>query len=121
MTHLFPNISIDNKAVCDVCNFAKQRKLPFNTSHSIAKTNFELLHFDIWGPLSTTSIHGHSYFLTILDDHSRFVWIVLLKSKAYVSLHVKNFITIIETQFTSLPRSLGVIMAQNFSLMIFLP
>jgi hypothetical protein len=90
--------------VCDICHFAKQRKLPFNTSHSIAKTNFELLHFDIWGPLSTTSIHGHRYFLTILDDHSRFVWIILLKSKASVSLHVQNFITLIENQFHITPK-----------------
>jgi len=37
-------------------------------------------------------------FLTILDDHIRYVWIVLLKSKAEVSNHVKNFITRIQTQ-----------------------
>jgi hypothetical protein len=104
MIHLYPNISVDNKVVCDVCHFAKQRTLPFNTSHSIAKTNFELLHFDIWGPLSTASIHGHRYFLTILDDHSRFVWIVLLKSKASVSSHVQNFITLIENQFHITPK-----------------
>jgi hypothetical protein len=101
---LYPNISIDSKAVCDVCHFAKQQKLPFNISQSIAKTNFELLHLDIWGPLSTTSIHGHIYFLTIVDDHSRFVWIVLLKYKASVSSHVQNFITLIENQFHVTPK-----------------
>jgi hypothetical protein len=104
MTQLYPNISIDNNVVCDICHYAKQKKLSFPTSHSIAKSNFELLHFDIWGPLSTTSIHGHKYFLTIVDDHSRFVWIILLKTKASVSLHVKNFITLVENQFHVTPK-----------------
>ena len=45
------------------------------------------------------SVHNHRYFLTILDDYSRFVWIVLLKSKSEVSQHVQNFITLIENQF----------------------
>jgi hypothetical protein len=66
---------------------------------SIASSKFELLHFDIWGPLSIPSVHNHRYFLIILDDYSRFVWIVLLKSKAEVSQHVKNFITLIENQY----------------------
>jgi len=39
-----------------------------------------------------------SIFLTIVDDYSRYVWIVLLKSKAEVSLHVQNFITLIENK-----------------------
>ena len=42
---------------------------------------FELLDLDIWGPLSVSSLLGHKYFLTIIDDHSRFLWIILLKSK----------------------------------------
>jgi hypothetical protein len=104
LTQMYPNISVDNKIVCDVCHFAKQRKLPFTSSNSIAKSNFELLHLDIWGPLSTPSIHGHRYFLTIVDDHSRFVWIILLKSKASVSTHVQNFVTLIETQFQVTPK-----------------
>jgi transposase InsO family protein len=54
--------------------------------------------------LSTTSIHGHKYFLTILDDHCRFVWIILLKSKASVSSHVQNFITLVENQFHLTPK-----------------
>jgi len=49
MTSLYPSISCDNKSVCDICHFAKQRKLPFNISLSHATSKFELLHFYIWG------------------------------------------------------------------------
>ncbi|MCI01909.1 peptide transporter PTR2, partial [Trifolium medium] len=106
MTHLYPNLSVDNNAICDICHFAKQRKLPFHSSTSIAQSNFELLHFDIWGPLSVASLHGHKYFLTIVDDHSRFVWIILLKSKTEVSSHIQNFITLVENQFHVIPKIL---------------
>jgi len=56
---------------------------------------------DIWGPFSKASIHGEKYLLTILDDFSRYAWIVLLKSKSEVKIHVQNFISLIENQFDS--------------------
>ncbi|KAK2459095.1 putative mitochondrial protein [Trifolium repens] len=104
MTSLYPSISCDNKAICDVCHFAKQKKLPYLSSKSHAQSKFELLHFDIWGPLAVPSIHGHKYFLTIVDDFSRFVWIILLKNKSVVSAHVQSFITMVETQFHVTPK-----------------
>jgi hypothetical protein len=60
MTSEFPFIDVDNKATCDVCHYAKQKKLPFHTSFKKASKPFELLHFDIWGPIAIKSIHGHS-------------------------------------------------------------
>nr|KYP37856.1 Retrovirus-related Pol polyprotein from transposon TNT 1-94 [Cajanus cajan] len=45
------------------------------------------------------SIHDHKYFLTILDDHSRYTWVILLKSKAEVKSHIQNFVALIENQF----------------------
>jgi len=78
--------------------------LSFSISTSHASSNFELLHLDIWGPLFVSSIHGHRYFLTIVDDHSRFLWIILLKTKSKVSHHVKSFIKMVQTQFHVTPK-----------------
>jgi len=47
MHSLSSSITIYNKAICDIFHFAKQRKLPYNLSTSIASSKFELLHFDI--------------------------------------------------------------------------
>ena len=104
MHHLYPAITIDNKSICDICHFAKHRKLPYSSSTSIASSNFELLHFDIWGPIAKVSIHGHRYFLTIVDDHSRFLWTILLKNKSEVPSHIKNFIHLIQTQHNVTPK-----------------
>jgi len=104
MHSLYSSIPVDNKVVCDICHFAKQRKLPYNLSTSTASSKFELLHFDICGPLSHSFVHGHKYFLTIVDDFSRFLWVILLKTKSEVSSHVKNFITLIHTHYHITPK-----------------
>ena len=70
MKQCYPCLSSDSTFICNTCHFAKQRKLPFPLSHSHAFKPFELLHMDIWGPCSTTSMNGHRYFLTIVDDNT---------------------------------------------------
>jgi hypothetical protein len=63
MSLLYPSIKIDNnKHSCDLCHFAKHKHLPFLSSTSYASKCFELIHLDIWGPISTASVHGHRYF-----------------------------------------------------------
>lgn len=47
MFQLYPYIVSNKKVVCDICNFAKQKHLPFPSSLSHATPNFELIHFDI--------------------------------------------------------------------------
>ena len=116
MHQLYPQLVNDNKAVCDICHFARHKKISFPISTSRANAKFELIHFDIWGPISITSIKGHKYFLTVLDDFSRFVWVILLKSKAEVSDHVKNFITLIENQFHTCPKYIRSDNGPEFSL-----
>ena len=96
----FPFVNVDSKATCDVCHFAKHRKLPFIPSCNKAKQPFELIHFDIWGPISIKSIHGHSYFLTAVDDFSRYTWLTLMKTKAKTRQHIVDFITLIENHFS---------------------
>jgi len=60
---------------------------------------FDLLHMDIWGPCSKPSMHGHKYFLTIVDNHSRFTWIHLMHTKAETRHTIMSFIASIETQY----------------------
>jgi len=104
VSSLYSSITNDNKATCDICHFAKQHHIPFTSSLSHASSNFELLHLDIWGPLSISYVHGHKYFLTIVDDHSRFLWTILLKTKVEVSHHAQSFIKMIQNQFHVTPK-----------------
>jgi hypothetical protein len=84
---------------CDICFFAKQKRLPFTLSNHVSKQNFDLIHMDIWGPISVPSMLGFKYFLTIVDDKSRFTWIYLLKLKSEASTYIKHFCSMVKTQF----------------------
>lgn len=90
--------SFRNK-VCDSCNKAKLTRLPFPIS-SIKTTNcFELIHCDVWGKYRKPSLTGANYFLTIVDDYSRAVWVYLLKHKHEASTCLIDFYNMVKTQF----------------------
>jgi len=57
--------------ICEICVRAKQTHSPFPISKNNAKTIFDLIHCDIWGPYRTSSLCGVYYFLTIVDDAGR--------------------------------------------------
>ena len=57
---------------CVSCRLGKQPALPFNTSELIFTDIFDLIHSDIWGPSSVSSIGGSRYFVVFVDDYSRY-------------------------------------------------
>lgn len=86
------NISSAINKPCDNCHFSKQRHLPFSSSTTITNCVFDLVHVDIWGSYSVPSIQGHKYFLTIVDEHSKFTWLKLMKTKSETRQHLVNFV-----------------------------
>ena len=68
----FVPFTFENKLeCCDICHFAKQKRLSFPVSEHISASPFELVHCDLWGPFFTATNEGYKYFLTIVDDFSR--------------------------------------------------
>ena len=41
----------------------------------------ELLHMDLFGPISTASLGGKYYGYVIVDDYSRYTWVHFLRAK----------------------------------------
>ncbi|KAL4341001.1 hypothetical protein GQ457_08G015920 [Hibiscus cannabinus] len=95
--------SMDNDCVqnCTICPLAKQTRLPFPTSTSRSVIPFELIHIDLWGPYRVSTHSHHRYFLTIVDDCSRMTWVYLLRVKNDAVLYLKQFLTLVKTQFSS--------------------
>ncbi|KAL4572890.1 hypothetical protein LXL04_019678 [Taraxacum kok-saghyz] len=83
---------------CSVCPLAKQKQLPFVSVNNLENDCFALVHYDIWGPYSTTSIQGFRYFATIVDDHSRYTWIYMLKNKYDIISIIPSFYQMVLTQ-----------------------
>lgn len=44
-------------------------------------------------------MNDHKYFLTIIDDHSRYVWFILMSTKSETQQQLKDFIALMEKQF----------------------
>ncbi|GKB85847.1 ribonuclease H-like domain-containing protein, partial [Tanacetum coccineum] len=71
----------DNTFCCEICQRAKQTREPFSLSDLTSKRLGDLVHLDLWGPYKVTSSEGFRYFLTVVDDYTRAVWVYLIKSK----------------------------------------
>jgi len=74
---------------CDSCAFAKQKRLKYFSSTGKSLQFFELIHVDIWGPISISFIDGYKYFLTIVDDYHKLLGFFFLKIKLKLDLFFK--------------------------------
>jgi transposase InsO family protein len=67
---------------CDVCVLTKQRRLPFPQQSSFrAKERLEHMHGDLCGSVTPATLRGRRYFLLLVDDLSRYMWVMVLGSK----------------------------------------
>ncbi|CAI7909038.1 unnamed protein product, partial [Closterium sp. NIES-53] len=66
---------------CPICLETKFTKFSFSSGTGPAKAPLVLVHMDVVGPTRAPSLSGSRYFLTIVDDHTRAVWVYPLKTK----------------------------------------
>jgi transposase InsO family protein len=67
--------------LCHGCQTGKSHRLPFPPSHKRATKPLEVIHSDLVGPLQSLSIQGNQYFATFLDDFSKAVVVIYMKTK----------------------------------------
>ncbi|XP_016474879.1 uncharacterized protein LOC107796600 [Nicotiana tabacum] len=84
-----------------VCPIAKQSRLPFLHSTSCSTHPFEIVHTDVWGPYRVPTHDGKRYFMTLVDDFSKYTWLFLMNTKAESIVVLKMFLTLVQTQFDS--------------------
>lgn len=84
---------------CHICPLAKQTRLQFPISNSRFNPFLKLVHLDLWGPYNIPTYDKKYYFLTIVDDHTRFTWVYMLQLKSEVVIVLKQFLAMIRNQF----------------------
>jgi hypothetical protein len=68
---------------CDGCALGKHHRTLFPQASAFrAEHGLELVHTDLCGPITPASPSGEQYFLLVVDDHSRFMWLELLRCKS---------------------------------------
>lgn len=74
---------------------AKSHQLPYNNSTSISVFPLEIIYLDVWGP-ACTSVGRKKYYVSFVDDYSKFTWVYLLKSKLDVFEIFHEFQALVE-------------------------
>lgn len=73
----------NNKFECEICATCKITEQPYpKTATNRAKEILGRVHSDICGPMPKQSFGGAKYFITFIDDCSRYVKVYTLKSKS---------------------------------------
>ncbi|WVZ95434.1 LOW QUALITY PROTEIN: hypothetical protein U9M48_041200 [Paspalum notatum var. saurae] len=83
-------------SVCDACQQAKSHQLPYPKSSSVSSRPLELIFSDGPAPDSTGR---YKYYVSFIDDFSKFVWIYLLKNKSEVFQKFHDFQNMVERMF----------------------
>lgn len=75
-----------------------------------ATNAFDLIHYDIWDSFPMSPSCGSRYFLTIVVECSRALWIYLMIRKYEVGQLIQDFCAMINTQFN---RSVNILRSDN--------
>ena len=78
---LIPNVNTENCSKCPVCVEEKFAKKPFKNVTTRKIELLELVHSDLTDFKNTMSKGGKKWYITFVDDYSRYTKIYLLKSK----------------------------------------
>ena len=85
-----PKLSRMSNAVCGPCQLGKQTKVKhLGIQTSATFRPLELLHLDLMGPTRTESLGGKRYIMVVVDDFTRYTWVILLQSKSDAPEHVE--------------------------------
>lgn len=84
--------------MCDPCIMAKHHQLPYGGKFKVAKEKLEILHSDLSGLISPTSLGGHRYYFKITDSSTSYKFVYLPRHKSETLDQFMKFKTLIETQ-----------------------
>ena len=92
-THCLSNQSI---SLCDACQYSKMHQLYFSVTTIKIKAQLELLYTDLWGLAPEYSMNGYRYYISFVNDFTRYSWIFPLTLKLGALETFKHFKLLVE-------------------------
>jgi hypothetical protein len=85
------NVHFEKDRICSTCQAGKHVGVyhPHKKIMTIERP-LELLHMDLFGPIAYISIGRSKYCLVIMDDYSRFTWVLFLQEKSQAQETLKD-------------------------------
>ncbi|KAF5780127.1 putative RNA-directed DNA polymerase [Helianthus annuus] len=85
---------------CTACSVSKSTRLPFTSVVSHSTSPLHIIHCDIWGASPVMSRDGYRYFITFIDDFSRFTWMYPLTYLSQAVDCFRHFKLLVENFFS---------------------
>ncbi|MCO5610539.1 hypothetical protein L7F22_064778 [Adiantum nelumboides] len=99
MVHDLSLLEMPPSHVCEGCVHGKMHKFAFSQDGSIRATRkLQLVHSDVCGPMRTPSVGNSLYFVTFIDDFSRFCWVYPLKAKSNVFAIFQHYVSMVDNE-----------------------
>jgi GAG-pre-integrase domain/Integrase core domain len=68
--------------LCDACVKGKQTKSSFKAKDMVSTSQpLQLIHIDLFGPINVPSLGKKRFVCVIVDDYSRYTWVIFLSQK----------------------------------------
>nr|GEU51079.1 hypothetical protein [Tanacetum cinerariifolium] len=92
-----PKLKYVTDQLCSYCKLSKAKRSSFKSKAvPSSKGRLNLLHMDLCDPMRVASINGKKYILVIIDDYSRYMWTLFLRTKDKTPEVLKDFLTMIQ-------------------------
>ena len=101
---------------CKGCALGKQHQNSFpKTSNNLTKQPLEIIYSPVCGPMNVDSIGGSKYFVTFIDDFSRYTTVYTMKNENEVFEKFKEHVAYVENQTNFKVKFCVLIMVGNIS------
>ena len=77
--------------ICEPCLSSKMHAYPFLTTHTVTSRLLGLIHSDLYGLLPVQTHSSYKYWITFIDDRSRFKAAIPLRAKSEAFLAFKQY------------------------------
>ena len=77
-----PDMEFCKEGLCEACEKGKSKKASHRSKEMTSITEpLQLLHMDLFGPVNVMSLSRKRYALVIIDDFTKYIWVMFLNSK----------------------------------------
>jgi transposase InsO family protein len=97
------DVTFEKDKLCSACQARKQvgNTHPKKSTMSTSKA-FKLLHMDLFGPTTYTSIGDNKHGFVIVDDFTRYTWVAFIVDKSDVFVTFNTFIKRVQNEFKTI-------------------
>ncbi|KAL0641862.1 hypothetical protein Bca4012_102644 [Brassica carinata] len=94
---MVPGVVFENKN-CEACILGKHCRTVFQKSTTVYENCFDLVHSDVW-TAPCLSRDSYKYFVTFIDEKSKYTWLTLIQTKDRVLDAFRNFQTYVTNHY----------------------